>query len=188
MYEPRIKPITCGRTAGATAADPATSTCTIRATCFRATVPVATAGRSPVEKNLTAAFTLTPPPLLLLLMSSRATAAIPVGPDDDIENDADRLDNVRPLPPPPPPREPPLLLPSVVSVAGRGIEEAEAASEGANAGGERRYKSGAKAPDSLNARRHTCFGFLLTRLMRRQERRVWGRKPESEHGQRRCRV
>lgn len=108
-----VKPITpnptCGRTAGATAAEPATSTCTMRAACVRTTIPVATAGRSPV-RNLFA-FALAPPP----------------------------------------------LLPSTVSPTGRGIEEAEASSEGANAGGERRYRSGAKAPDSLNARRQTCL-------------------------------
>lgn len=122
----------------------------MRATCVLTTIPVATAGRAPV-KNL---FALTPPPPPPPLMSSRATAAMPVGPDEDeIEKDADRLDNDRPPPP-----APPLLALSVVSATGRCIEGAEAvASEKENAGGERRYKSGAKAPDSLNARRHTCL-------------------------------
>lgn len=126
----------------------------MRATCVLTTVPVATTGLSPV-KNLFA-LEPPPPPPPPLLASSRATAAMPVGPDEDeIENDADRLDNDRPLllPTPPPP--------SAVSAAGgRGIEGAEAAAseEDGNAGGERRYSSGAKAPDSLNARRHTCLG------------------------------
>lgn len=125
------------------------STCSIRAVCVRATAPAATAGRSPV-KTL---FALTP---LLLLVVSLATAAIAPGPEDDIENDADRLDNERP------PREltpilpPPLLPPpSVTSVIGCGKEGAEAASEAINAGGERRYSRGANAPDSSNALRQT---------------------------------
>lgn len=146
------KKSTCGRTAGATAAEPATSTCTMRAACVRAAAPAATAGLSPVET----VFAPTPVPV-----SSWAVEAIPVGPDDDeIENDVDRRDNERPLrnpplllPPPPPPL---LLLPSAMSVAERGIEGAEVSSEGTNAGGERRYRRGANAAESLNARRHTC--------------------------------
>lgn len=106
----------------------------MRATCVLTTVPVATAGRAPVK--ILILFAAAP-----LLASSRATAAIPVGPDEEeIENDVDRLDKDRPLPLPLP-----LPLPRVVSAPGRGIEEADdaaaaaaAASEGANAGGESR--------------------------------------------------
>ena len=165
----RSEPITCGRTAGATAADPATSTCTMRATCVLTAVPVATAGRAPA-KNLFA-LTPPPPPPPPPATSSRATAAMPVGPDEaEIENDADRLGSDRP----------PLLAPSAASAAtARGIEEAEAVASGAeNAGGERRYRSGAKAPDSLNARLHTCRSVLGVGAWDRSERGVYGGVPE----------
>lgn len=120
----------------------------MRAACVRAAVPAATAGLSPVE-NLCA---LTPTP-----WSSWAADAIPTGPDDDeIENDVDSLDNERPPRKPPPP--PALPLPSAMSVAGRGIEGDEVSSEATNAGGERRYRRGANAAVSWNARRHTCQG------------------------------
>lgn len=92
------------------------------------------------------------------MVASRDTAAIPAGPEDDIEKDADRLDNERPLRELPPllAQPPPLLLPpSITSVVECGRKEAEAASGEGHAGGERRYSRGANAPDSLNALRHT---------------------------------
>lgn len=142
----------------------------MRAACVRAAAPAATAGLSPVEIF----FALTPLPPL----SSWAAEAIPAGPvDDEIEKDVDRLDSERPPRKPPPPL---LLLPSAMSVAGRGTEGGEASSEGTNAGGERRYRSGANAADSLNARRHTCekWGGARERrvgrwLMRHGKRHNW---------------
>lgn len=112
----------------------------MRAAWVRATDPAASAGLSPVNTL----FDLKPPPPPLL--SSRATVAIPTGPDDGMENDVDRLDIARP---------PPALPPIAASRVGR---VAEAASEEENAGGDKRYSRGANAPDSLNALLQTCGG------------------------------